>query len=65
MIRAAVGKVFNRYFEGVNMQPVVQWFDLGGSLKLGADVDSAEMIAAAECDPGADGKDRRAGSDCE
>ena len=27
LIRAAVGKVFNRYFEGVNMQPVVQWFD--------------------------------------
>jgi len=39
-----VGRVFDRYFEGVNMQPVVQWFDLGGSLKLGADVDSEEMV---------------------
>jgi magnesium chelatase subunit I len=44
LIRMAVGKVFNRYFEGVNMQPVVQWFDLGGSLKLGADADSAAMV---------------------
>lgn len=44
LIRAAVGKVFNRYFEGVNMQGVVQWFDLGGSLKLGEDVGSAEMV---------------------
>ena len=44
LIRAAVGKVFDRYFEGVNMQPIVQWFDLGGSLKLGADVDSAGLL---------------------
>ncbi len=44
LIRRAVGKTFDRYFEGVNMQPVVQWFDLGGSLKLGADVDSADMV---------------------
>ena len=26
------------------MQPVVQWFDIGGSLKLGADADSGEMV---------------------
>jgi magnesium chelatase subunit I len=44
LIRAAVGKVFDRYFEGVNMQPVVQWFELGGSLRLGADVDSAGLV---------------------
>ncbi len=43
LIRIAVGKTFDRYFEGVNMQPVVQWFDLGGTLKLGADVDSADL----------------------
>jgi magnesium chelatase subunit I len=43
LIRAAVGKVFDRYFEGVNMQPLVQWFDLGGNLKLGDDVASSEM----------------------
>ncbi len=43
LIRAAVSKVYDRYFEGVNMQPVVQWFDIGGSLKLGADVSSVEV----------------------
>ncbi|HWE48602.1 MAG TPA: hypothetical protein VG273_02370, partial [Bryobacteraceae bacterium] len=44
LIRGAVAKVFNRYFEGVNMGPLVQWFDLGGNLKLGEDADSAEMV---------------------
>ncbi|HTA45784.1 MAG TPA: hypothetical protein VK789_25230 [Bryobacteraceae bacterium] len=43
LIRTAVGKVYDRYFEGVNMQPVVQWFDLGGNLKLGEDVRSADV----------------------
>jgi magnesium chelatase subunit I len=43
LIRAAVAKVFNRYFEGINMQAVVQWFDLGGSLRLDEDADSAGM----------------------
>jgi magnesium chelatase subunit I len=43
LIRGAVAKVFNRYFEGVNMQTIVQWFDIGGSLKLSADAGSAEM----------------------
>jgi magnesium chelatase subunit I len=44
LIRAAVAKVFNRYFEGVNMKHVVEWFDLGGSLKLAEDADSAAMV---------------------
>ena len=43
LIRVAVGKVYDRYFEGVNMQPVVQWFDIGGNLKLSEDVHSAEV----------------------
>jgi magnesium chelatase subunit I len=34
LIRLAVGKVYNKYFEGVNVSGIVQWFDLGGSLKL-------------------------------
>src|SRR6202162_1801882 len=44
LIRAAVGKVYDRYFEGVNMQPVVQWFDIGGNLKLSEDVRSSEVV---------------------
>jgi magnesium chelatase subunit I len=43
LIRTAVARVYNRYFEGVNMQPVVQWFDIGGTLKLSEDVSSAEI----------------------
>ncbi len=40
LIRTAVAKVFNRYFEGVNMNPVVKWFEIGGHIKLGEDVDA-------------------------
>ena len=44
LIRLAVGRIFNRYYEGVNLGQVVQWFDLGGSLKLDETVDSAGMV---------------------
>jgi magnesium chelatase subunit I len=44
LIRLAVGRIYNRYFEGANMGQVVQWFDLGGSLKLDDRVDSAAMV---------------------
>jgi magnesium chelatase subunit I len=44
LIRVAVGKVYNRYFEGSNMAQIVQWFDLGGSLKLDEGVDAATMV---------------------
>lgn len=44
LIRLAVAKVFDRFYEGVNMQPVIQWFELGGTLKLPEDGDSAEMV---------------------
>jgi magnesium chelatase subunit I len=44
LIRAAVGKVYNKYYEGVNVSAIVQWFDLGGALKLDETVDSASML---------------------
>jgi magnesium chelatase subunit I len=44
LIRVAVGKVYNHYFEGSNMAQIVQWFDLGGSLKLDEGVDAATMV---------------------
>ncbi len=44
LIRAAVAKVYSKYFEGVNMSGVVQWFDLGGSLKIDERSDSASMV---------------------
>ena len=34
LIRTAVGRVFSKSFADVNFQPVIQWFELGGELKL-------------------------------
>jgi magnesium chelatase subunit I len=44
IIRSAVGKVYNEFFDGVNMNHVIQWFDLGGSLKLDEHADSRQMV---------------------
>src|SRR5436190_1060079 len=44
LIRLAVGKVFTRIFDGENFTSVVQWFELGGTLKLDETAPSAEMI---------------------
>ena len=44
LIRASVGKIYDKYFEGANVAQIVQWFDLGGSLKLDDSVDSATMV---------------------
>jgi magnesium chelatase subunit I len=44
LIRQAVGKVYDKYFDGVNISQIVQWFDLGGSLKLDDAADSATMV---------------------
>jgi magnesium chelatase subunit I len=45
LIRAAVAKTFDHYFSGVNMQQVVQWFDLGGEVKLADSAAAAEVFA--------------------
>jgi magnesium chelatase subunit I len=44
LIRAAVGKVYSSYFEGVNVSSVVQWFEMGGSLRLDESLDSAGQV---------------------
>jgi magnesium chelatase subunit I len=44
LIRTAVGKVYTHYFDGANVSQIVQWFDLGGSLKLDDNIDSATMV---------------------
>jgi magnesium chelatase subunit I len=44
LIRLAVGKVFTRVYEGQNLSTVVQWFDLGGNLKLDETSSSAAMV---------------------
>lgn len=44
LIRVAVGKIYDKYFEGANVAQIVQWFDLGGSLKLDEMTASGEMV---------------------
>src|SRR5271154_2544088 len=44
LIRAAVGKTFTKYFANVNFQPVVQWFEIGGELKVPANASSTELL---------------------
>jgi magnesium chelatase subunit I len=43
LIRMAVGKVYTSHFDGVNVSQIVQWFELGGSLKLDETLDSSAM----------------------
>ena len=45
LIRLAAGKIFTNYFEGENLTAVVQYFDLGGSLKLDETSPSALMVS--------------------
>jgi magnesium chelatase subunit I len=43
LIRTAVAKTYDVYFKDLNMQQVVQWFELGGEIKL-ADTASAREV---------------------
>jgi magnesium chelatase subunit I len=43
LIRTAVAKSYDTYFKDLNMQQVVQWFELGGEIKL-ADTASAQEV---------------------
>src|SRR3984893_892887 len=45
LIRSAVGNIFTGRFEGTDTRPVIEWFDLGGSLPL-SDVPSADEVIA-------------------
>ncbi|HWB84736.1 MAG TPA: hypothetical protein VG675_11395 [Bryobacteraceae bacterium] len=44
LIRIAVGQIYDRYFDNANVGGIVQWFDLGGSLKLDENAGSATMV---------------------
>ena len=44
LIRNAVGKVYSSYFDSVNLRQVVQWFELGGSLRLEEDQPAHHII---------------------
>lgn len=44
LIRTAVANTFDTYFQGVNLQQVVQWFDLGGSVQLQDSTSVSEVL---------------------
>jgi len=44
LIRAAVAKTYDGYFKGVDMQQVVQWFDLGGEIQMIDTAGAAEAL---------------------
>jgi magnesium chelatase subunit I len=44
LIRTAAGKVYSEYFEGVNMNSVIKWFEMGGNLRLDETVDASTMV---------------------
>ncbi len=46
LIRLAIGKVFNSYFEGISLQQIVQWFELGGEIRLGESTATPESLQA-------------------
>jgi magnesium chelatase subunit I len=44
LIRAAVSSVFNGYFPDTDLKPIIEWFDLGGSLSLSDTTPSAQLV---------------------
>ena len=46
IIRTAVGKVFSRHLSQADLQPVIQWFEMGGELKLPEIASAKEEMAA-------------------
>ncbi len=44
LIRAAIAKTFDEYFSGVDMRQVVQWFDLGGEIKVTESAAAKEVL---------------------
>jgi magnesium chelatase subunit I len=44
LIRSAVGSVFTGMFDGADTRPVIEWFDLGGSLQLSDGSPADEVI---------------------
>jgi magnesium chelatase subunit I len=44
LIRTAVAKTFDTHLHGVNMNQVVQWFDLGGEIQLSDNAGAEEVL---------------------
>jgi magnesium chelatase subunit I len=44
LIRSAIAKTYDQYFSGINMQQVIQWFDLGGEIRLAEGAAAGEVL---------------------
>jgi magnesium chelatase subunit I len=44
VIRQATAKVFKKHFDNVPLQPIVQWFELGGTLRYSPNSSSEEVF---------------------
>jgi magnesium chelatase subunit I len=44
LIRAAVADVFQRYADGEDYRRIIDWFELGGSLRVAGDASTAECL---------------------
>ncbi len=44
LIRTAIAKTFDTYLHGVNLNQVVQWFDLGGEIQLSDNAGAEEVL---------------------
>jgi magnesium chelatase subunit I len=43
IIRQATARIFKKYFDAVPLQSIVQWFELGGTLKYSANASAEEL----------------------
>ena len=44
LIRSAIAKTYDGFFKGADMQQIVQWFDLGGEVKMADTAGSEEAL---------------------
>ena len=45
IIRQATARIFKKYFDNVPLHPIVQWFELGGTLKYSESAPAAEVYS--------------------
>ena len=46
LVRSAIGRVYTKHIADANVQPVVQWFENGGELKVSESAPASEQLAA-------------------
>jgi magnesium chelatase subunit I len=47
LVRSAVRVVFDGYANGADLQPIIEWFDMGGTLQLSDTLSAAELLEEA------------------